>query len=464
MEVVTNGDKFHHTLGDESNVPSRPHARARDMPQAGELEWRRPDPDPDEACLLDHPSYRPPKLSSNSVTFINLLKSNIGAGFLALPYAFYNFGLTAGCLTMPVVIFAAVVGMRLLIGVKVRLRDSDARTKSDVELTYPAIAKSLLGNWGHWIVVISLFVSQLGTCTAYLIFWGNLFASISAFESIPRQAGIGFGMAIVLPLSCITNPRGLRWSSLLGLAMAMIAFFALFSYCVVQVTGSATKEAPHDYREFDTDMNRFPRFFGISSFSMEGITVVLPLEQSARKRDNFPSLMTSAMLVCGLLYGSFGAIGYAVYGSITEESILKNLPDSSAYVTVLEILLGLNLMATYPVQMFPISEVIDQWVDKTIDRPFWKVFLVRLMLVGITGGTAMAVHDFGDTLSIIGGFSFMVIGVIVPILLYIAQNKEDMSMCTMVGLIILVGQAISVCTLLTAMSCYNLFENEIEQM
>ena len=66
--------------------------------------------------------------------------------------------------------------------------------------------------------------------------------------------------------------------------------------------------------------------------------------------------------------------------------------------------------------------------------------LVRGQLT--TGGIvqAMAVHDFGDTLSIIGGFSFMVIGVIVPILLYIAQNKEDMSMCTMVGLIILVGQ------------------------
>ena len=63
MEVVTDGDKFHHTLGDESDVPSRPHPRSRDMPQAGELEWRRPDPDPDEACLLDHPSYRPPKVS-----------------------------------------------------------------------------------------------------------------------------------------------------------------------------------------------------------------------------------------------------------------------------------------------------------------------------------------------------------------------------------------------------------------
>lgn len=86
---------------------------------------------------------------------------------------------------------------------------------------------------------------------------------------------------------------------------------------------------------------------GMSSVLRSGITVVLPLEQSARKRDNFPSLMTSAMLVCGLLYGvaqqsqpsyvattclagSFGAIGYAVYGSTTEESILKNLPDSSA--------------------------------------------------------------------------------------------------------------------------------------
>jgi len=464
MEVEA--DRFPHTLGDESSYPSRPRPQSKSHEMdAAELEWRKPDPDPDEACLLDHPSYSPPTLSSNSVIFINLLKSNIGAGFLALPYAFSNFGLVAGCLAMPAVIGAACVGMRLLVGVKVKLRDSDSRTKSDIELTYPAIAKTLLGNWGHWIVIVSLFVSQLGSCTAYLIFWGNLFTSVSTFEDIPRQAAIGVGMAIVLPLSCITNPRGLRWSSFLGLTLVMISLMALFSYCTVEAAADPTNDAPQDFKNFDTDMNKFPRFFGISSFAMEGITVVLPLEQSARKRSYFPMLMTTAMLLCGALYGAFGALGYAVYGSMIEESILKNLPSSSTYVTVLEMLIGLNLMATYPVQMFPISEVLDQWVGEGAERPaFWKMLLIRFVLVGTTGGAAMVVHDFGDTLSIIGGFSFMAIGVIVPILLYIAQNKEEMSMCTMVGLIIIVGQAVSISLLLTAMSCYNLFEEELDTL
>lgn len=58
----------------------------------------RPPVIPPTKGFLPLPPQRPlmwfVQLSSNSVTFINLLKSNIGAGFLALPYAFYNFGLT----------------------------------------------------------------------------------------------------------------------------------------------------------------------------------------------------------------------------------------------------------------------------------------------------------------------------------------------------------------------------------
>ena len=34
-----------------------------------------------------------------------------------------------------------------------------------------------------------------------------------------------------------------------------------------------------------------------------GITVVLPLEQSARHKAKFPGLMISAMLFCGIVFG-----------------------------------------------------------------------------------------------------------------------------------------------------------------
>eukprot|EP00656_Telonema_subtile_P044026 TRINITY_DN5031_c0_g1_i6.p1 TRINITY_DN5031_c0_g1~~TRINITY_DN5031_c0_g1_i6.p1 ORF type:complete len:263 (+),score=57.33 TRINITY_DN5031_c0_g1_i6:110-898(+) len=255
------------------------------------------------------------------------LKSNIGAGFLAMPYAFSNFGIVGGCLVLPVIVGVAVVGMRLLVSVKARLRESEYRTKPDSELTYPAIARSLLGGCGEWVVLVSLFISQMGTCCAYLIFWGNTFED--AFPGFPRQVAILLAAGLVLPLCMVTNPRGLRWSSFVGLALGVIALISIYAYNLTLAAQSPTDSAPQDWHKLSTNVEKFPRFFGISTFAMEGITVVLPLEQSARQKAAFPALMTAAMVVCGLVFGSFGALGYAVYGSETHQSVLKNLPSGS---------------------------------------------------------------------------------------------------------------------------------------
>lgn len=440
-----------HTLAGEDQYPTR-RRTATSSTQDVKYQFEAPDPDPDEACLLEHHSYSPPKSSSNGVTFINLLKSNIGAGFLAMPYAFYNIGLVVGCVAVPVVVITAIMGMRLLVGVKARLRDSEFRTKSDAELTYPAIANALLGRCGYMIVTIALFISQLGTCTAYLIFWGNTCAD--SFDVIPRWGCILIGAAVVLPICLVTNPRGLRWSSFLGLALACIALLALYGYNLATVTKHSTEDAPHNWKTVDTDVRMFPRFFGISTFAMEGITVVLPLEQSARNKHQFSNLMTISMLFCGLLFGSFGALGYATYGSNTEESILKNLPDGSPYVTVLKCIIALNLMATLPVQMFPISEILDQWLHA--QGQWWAIASIRFSLMALVAGGAVAIHDFGDTLSIVGGFSFMIIGVIIPMLLHVSQCRNEMSLGFLVVMIIVIGQAVALMLLVTSMSLYNL--------
>lgn len=81
---------------------------------------------------------------------------------------------------------------------------------------------------------------------------------------------------------------------------------------------------------------------------------------------------------------------------------------------------------------------------------------IRVLLLGIVAGVAVAVHDFGDTLSIVGGFSFMIIGVIVPMLLHVSQNRNEMSLGVLILFIVVIGQAVAIMLLVTIMSVYNL--------
>ena len=81
--------------------------------------------------------------------------------------------------------------------------------------------------------------------------------------------------------------------------------------------------------EMMAPVEKIPLFFSTVIFAMEGIGVVMPLENSMKKPQHFlgcPGVLNSAMCVVVALYASIGFCGYLKYGGTTEGSVTFNLP------------------------------------------------------------------------------------------------------------------------------------------
>lgn len=65
---------------------------------------------------------------------------------------------------------------------------------------------------------------------------------------------------------------------------------------------------------------------------MEGIGVVMPVENSMKKPQHFlgcPGVLNTAMFVVLVLYGVIGFFGYVQYGEYVGGSVTFNLPENS---------------------------------------------------------------------------------------------------------------------------------------
>ena len=75
---------------------------------------------------------------------------------------------------------------------------------------------------------------------------------------------------------------------------------------------------------------KLPLFFATVIFAMEGIGVVMPVENTMRKPKHFlgcPGVLNSAMITVVTLYAIIGFFGYVRYGNAIEASITLNLTE-----------------------------------------------------------------------------------------------------------------------------------------
>jgi amino acid permease len=64
-----------------------------------------------------------------------------------------------------------------------------------------------------------------------------------------------------------------------------------------------------------------------------------------------------------MILGGFGIIGYLVYGDSTKQIATQMLPQGHL-VFIVQILLCLAILFTYPLQLYPITEVIESYIFK----------------------------------------------------------------------------------------------------
>eukprot|EP00439_Symbiodinium_sp_Y106_P024544 s1049_g3.t1 len=168
----------------------------------------------------------------------------------------------------------------------------------------------------------------------------------------------------------------------------------------------------------------FPVFFGCAVFSFEGIGLILPIQFAMAQPAKFPGILRRAMLILGILFGSFGMCGYAAYGLKTEDMITFNIPQNKI-TSFLRLFYCLGIFFTYPVMLFPLYQITEAKIRCLRDqRRSWRRLLFRSVLVVMTGVIGLQIPHFGLFLGIIGSLACSFLAFILPGLLHLRRKDR----------------------------------------
>ncbi|XP_067044630.1 uncharacterized protein [Acropora muricata] len=446
--------------------------------------------------------------------FANVFKAFIGTNWIGLPFAFKESGFVLGLVGILVIAVVTDHCCHLVIKCKraavqkvldtVCLSDvtdvesqltQAALLRDTVEkrMQYGDIGRIAMGKWGVLLVNMALLATQYGFCVGYFIFMGNTIelmfqsplhdgsasnvtspsnvtSSSSHSHSHDARLFALYVLIPLLPLILFSYIRGVRRLGPISF-MANIALFVAF----LSVIGNMLRGLKFKWHEMKlADWKTFPVFFGQVTSAYEGIGTLIPIETSmAESKHRFPLYLHFAIGGLSAILACFGMLGYLVYG----EGVAQIVTDSfhpGPLILVVRCLLCFAILLTYPLQLFPIIEIVESWLFKSeaknartesslnndlstssndvmisqVDTKSvtvnecsrllapeipkeksrlrqWKKNLLRTFLVLSTAGIAIALEDdFAFVSAIVGSVGSSTLGFILPCVFHLVLCKE----------------------------------------
>ncbi|KDO27372.1 hypothetical protein SPRG_06958 [Saprolegnia parasitica CBS 223.65] len=391
---------------------------------------------------LKTPTHQP--LSTWEVT-LHLLKGNIGAGALSLPYAFAK----AGVYVAPVVYLFIV---RLLV---LGLDADGDKLQPERGMTFGDVGGELLGKHGKRAVNVFLVGTQLSFCCVFFtVVATNLHAILPAKLShvFQERQLILLIFPILLGLSWIRSLHKITPFSALATLAVLLGIAIVFYYSYVYA--SAAHAPPPVVTTFS--WSRLPAFYGTAVYSFEGIGLILPLEKDMHDRRRFRGVLLRTMAFILILFLFLGEVPVLAFGSIENGSMtavlqmyfpgwsvtIANLLLAIACLFLLEKLLARKGYLTPSIQSYsdvvpprslvcptrcaPVEPPVPQWLENVLATSQYEVrrTLFRSMLVTCLMLVAICVPNVGLLISLFGSVGSSMLAVILPPVFYLALERD----------------------------------------
>lgn len=270
-------------------------------------------------------------MHSDSETLIHLLKGSLGSGILSMPLAFSNAGLWFGL--MATIIVGAICTYCVHILVKcAHVLSKRAQVPSlgfaDVAETAFLAGPEALHKWSRFarfIINFFLVVDLIGCCCVYNVFVATNIKQVIEFYFESNIDIRLYVLFLLVPLILINLIKTLKFLApfsmianiLMGTGVCITMYYLL-------IDTPAISERPAI-----VSVQHWPMFFGTVIFALEGIGVVMSLENNMKNPQHFigcPGVLNTGMAFVVGLYSLVGFLGYLKYGDATEGSITLNLP------------------------------------------------------------------------------------------------------------------------------------------
>lgn len=268
---------------------------------------------------------------SDTETLIHLLKGSLGSGILSMPYAFMNAGLWFGLISTFIVGAICTYCVHVL----VKCAHIVYRRMKVPSLTFGEVAKASFmagppavqkyARLARFIINTFLVLDLIACCCVY-----NVFVGASIKQVLDHYCGVEVSIRLcifaLLPFLILINLiRNLKHMA----PLSFIANIFMGTGMIVTIYYIVKDLPPVTERPFIGHPEKIPIFFGSVIFALEGIGVVMSLENNMKTPQNFigcPGVLNTGMLVVIALYSLIGFGGYWKYGNDTQGSNTLNLP------------------------------------------------------------------------------------------------------------------------------------------
>ncbi|CAG9134607.1 unnamed protein product [Plutella xylostella] len=272
---------------------------------------------------------------SNTSSFgalAHLLKASLGSGILAMPLAFRNAGILVGSVGTVVVGLVCAHALHILVKTSqelcVEARRPCVGYADTCDLVFQYGPKSIrkFAPIAREVADWALAVTHLGACCVYIVVVAESFKQVSdsyGGPDWPVTVYCALTLMPLVPLTQITKLKYLVPFSAFANVVWLVSIGISVYYCLTDVPSL-------NERDLATSLSGIPLFVSTCLFAMEGVGVVMPVENEMERPQQFlgcPGVLNIAMSAVVVLYGFIGFFGYLKYGDEVRGSLTLNLPQ-----------------------------------------------------------------------------------------------------------------------------------------
>ena len=235
------------------------------------------------------------------------------------------------------------------------------------------------------LILTSIMLSQIGFMATYIVFTSENFR---AFFQNTFHIDVNQGIIILtdcgfqIPMSFIRKIRRLTPALIANIFIPIGLIIIVFNMCAhIFIHGSS-----EDFVMFNK--SRCFLFVGAGIFAFEGASLVIPIQDSMKKPEEFPKVLFKVLLCTCILFILIGAAGYLAFRNNVHTAIILDLPQNSRAVTWIQMVYSLAFMLSVPLQLFPAIKIMEHWIfnensGKTNSLIKWLKNGVRLLAIVI---------------------------------------------------------------------------------
>nr|XP_034825408.1 proton-coupled amino acid transporter-like protein CG1139 [Maniola hyperantus]XP_034825409.1 proton-coupled amino acid transporter-like protein CG1139 [Maniola hyperantus]XP_034825410.1 proton-coupled amino acid transporter-like protein CG1139 [Maniola hyperantus] len=374
--------------------------------------------DPFHNRQLEHPN-------SDIRSFANLLKSSLGSGILAMPAAFKNAGTIVGIFGTIILGYICTHCVYLLVKTsqdvcKVTKVPSlgYAETVEAVFATGPRPLRKLskaMRIFIDWAMAVTI----LGACAVYVILLVESVQQIvDHFYEKNNLTITLYCLMFLVPILIFTQIKTLKYIAPFS-GFANVLLVLTFVICLYYICA----EFPSfDSQPMSVPVGRLPLFIGTVIFAMEGIGVVLPVENTMAKPQHFlgcPGVLNITMTIVVLLYMIMGILGYLRYGDAAQGSITLNLPTKEIPALMAKVFIILAIFFTYILQFYVPMEIVWRNTKHRVAQKYHNIAqsVMRALFAILTVIAAASLPRLEQVIGLEGAFFYSFLGLIAPSLM-----------------------------------------------